>query len=66
MNLQVEFEVEDDGRWIAEIPALSGVLVYGSSRADAYQKARALALRVIADKIEHGELEETSFAFQAA
>ncbi|MCI0743562.1 MAG: type II toxin-antitoxin system HicB family antitoxin [Gemmataceae bacterium] len=46
---------ETDGRWIAEVPALAGVLVYGESRQDAIARAQALALRVLADRIEHGE-----------
>ena len=54
MNLRVELEQETDGRWIAEIPELPGVLVYGETRDQATQKARALALRVLADELEHG------------
>lgn len=46
---------EDDGRWIAEVPDLPGVLVYGTDKEDARKKAEALAFRVIADRIEHGE-----------
>jgi len=53
--LKIESEQEQDGRWIAEIPALPGVLVYGDTQADAKAKAQALALRVIADRLEHGE-----------
>lgn len=55
MKLILEFEREDDGRWIAEIPALPGVLVYGATKDEAQKKAETLALRVIADRIEHGE-----------
>lgn len=66
MNLRVEFDREEDGRWIAEIPSLPGVMVYGESREAAFQSARALALRMIADRIEHGEMNETTFAFEAA
>ncbi len=51
----VEVEREDDGRWIAEVPALPGVLVYGATEAEARAKAEALALRVIADRLENGE-----------
>jgi predicted RNase H-like HicB family nuclease len=54
-NLKVEFEREDDGRWIADIPALPGVTVYGRTRKQALAAAQALALRVIADRLEHGE-----------
>ncbi len=53
--LRIEIEREADGRWLAEVPALPGVLAYGASRAEAQTKATALALRVIADRIEHGE-----------
>jgi predicted RNase H-like HicB family nuclease len=55
MNLTVETEQEADGRWIAEVPELSGVLAYGSSREQAIAHAEALALRVIAERLEHGE-----------
>jgi predicted RNase H-like HicB family nuclease len=54
-DLKVEFSREDDGRWIADIPALPGVTVYGRTRRKALASAEALALRVIADRLEHGE-----------
>ena len=53
--LKIECEQETDGRWIAEIPALPGVLVYGDTENDARAKAKVLALRVIADRVENGE-----------
>ncbi len=53
--MQIEIEREDDGRWIAEVPDLPGVMVYGATRQDALAKAEALALRVIADRLDHGE-----------
>jgi predicted RNase H-like HicB family nuclease len=53
--MKIEIEREEDGRWIAEIPDLPGVLVYGDSRNEAISKAEALALRVLADRLEHGE-----------
>ena len=53
--LKVEFEQETDGRWIAEIPALPGVMAYGASRQEARSKVEALALRTLADRLEHGE-----------
>lgn len=56
MHLRVELDREDDGRVIAECVDLPGVLVYGTSEEDALGRAEALALRVIADRIEHGEL----------
>ena len=55
MNLKIEVEREADGRWIAEVLELSGCLAYGKTRADALAKAKALALRVLADRFEHGE-----------
>lgn len=51
----VELELEEDGRWIAEVPELSGVLVYGSTKQEAVRRAQALAFRVLADRLEHGE-----------
>lgn len=55
MQLTIETEREDDGRWIAELIELPGVLAYGQSRDDAIAAVQALAFRVIADRIEHGE-----------
>ena len=55
MNLKIEVEREADGRWIAEVLELPGCLAYGKDRADAVSKAKALALRVLADRLEHGE-----------
>jgi len=53
--MKIELEKEEDGRWIAEIPELPGVMAYGNSRNEAISKAEALALRVLADRLEHGE-----------
>jgi predicted RNase H-like HicB family nuclease len=53
--LKIEIEREEDGRWIGEVPDLPGVLAYGTTEAEARVKTAALALRVIADRIEHGE-----------
>ena len=53
--MKVEIEQENDGRWIAEIPELPGVMAYGEKQDDAISKAKILALRVIADRLEHGE-----------
>lgn len=53
--LTVETEQEADGRWIAEVRDLPGVLAYGASRAEAIVRAESLALRVLADRLEHGE-----------
>ncbi len=55
MNLNLECEQEEDGRWLAEVPQLPGVLSYGSSPEDAMSKAQILALRVLAERLEHGE-----------
>jgi len=51
-NFQIETDREEDGRWIAEIPELPGVLAYGANREDAIRSVEALALRVLADKLE--------------
>ena len=51
----IEVEQETDGRWIAEVPELSGVLVYGQSREEAVRRAQALTLRVLAERLENGE-----------
>ena len=68
MNFTIEFEQEEDGRWIAEVVDLPGVLVYGQTREEATARVQALALRVVADKLEHGEspLDMVSVSFKAA
>ena len=55
MDYSLEVEQEVDGRWLAEVPQLPGVLAYGSTPDQAMQRAESLALRVIADRLEHGE-----------
>lgn len=55
MKFTLECEREDDGRWLAEISQLPGVLAYGRSANEAMSKAEVLALRVLADRLEHGE-----------
>jgi len=64
----VELEQESDGRWIAEVPQLPGVLAYGKNAQDAQARAQALALRIIADRLEHGEAGPnlTTISFAAA
>ncbi|HET6250584.1 MAG TPA: type II toxin-antitoxin system HicB family antitoxin [Tepidisphaeraceae bacterium] len=52
----IEIEQEHDGRWIAEVPELSGVMVYGATREEAIAKVEALALRVMADRLESGKV----------
>lgn len=55
MNFTIEHEREEDGRWLAEVPELPGVLAYGATPDEAMAKAEALALRVLADRLEHNE-----------
>ena len=55
MQFRVEIEQEEDGRWIAEVIDLPGVLAYGNTLQEAKAKVQALALRVVADRLEHGE-----------
>ncbi len=67
-SFTIEAEQEEDGRWIAEIADLPGVLVYGETQKQAIAKVQALALRVIADRLEHEELNTAlaSVSFVAA
>lgn len=53
-QFKIELEQEDDGRWIGEVPALPGVMAYGPSRAEALAAVQVLALRAMADRLEHG------------
>jgi predicted RNase H-like HicB family nuclease len=55
-SLAVEYHREEHGRWLADIPALSGVTAYGRTRKQATMAVQALALRLIADRLEHGEV----------
>lgn len=55
MTFKVEVEQEEDGRWLAEVVELPGVLAYGATPDEARAKVQALALRVLADRLEHGE-----------
>ncbi|TMH18569.1 MAG: type II toxin-antitoxin system HicB family antitoxin [Betaproteobacteria bacterium] len=55
MKFEIECEREEDGRWLAEVPQLPGVLAYGSSADEAMAKSEILALRVLAEQLEHGE-----------
>lgn len=55
MNFTIEIEQEEDGRWLGEVLELPGVLAYGDTRDEAVSHAQALALRVVADRLEHGE-----------
>ena len=53
--LKIEVELEDGGRWIAEVPALAGALSYGATETEARTRVAALVYRIIADRLEHGE-----------
>jgi predicted RNase H-like HicB family nuclease len=66
--LKVECEREEDGRWIAEVPALPGVLAYGATPQEAQARAKALALRIVADRLDNGEPlpREIAAMFEAA
>jgi predicted RNase H-like HicB family nuclease len=55
MPLRIEVEQEDDGRWLAEVPDIAGVLAYGETREEAIERVQALSLRVLADRLDHGE-----------
>ncbi|MEO6331160.1 MAG: type II toxin-antitoxin system HicB family antitoxin [Gemmatimonadaceae bacterium] len=55
MNFRIEIEEETDGRWLAEVEALPGVASYGTTKTDAVAKVQALALRVLAERLEHGK-----------
>ena len=68
MNFKIELEREEDGRWMADIPDLPGVMTYGKDRDDAIAHVQALALRVLADRLEHSEAAPSllSVSFKAA
>jgi len=66
MHLDIETELEDDGRWIAEVPQLPGVLAYGATAEEASVKAEILALRVLAEKLEHGEAKPVEISISLA
>jgi predicted RNase H-like HicB family nuclease len=66
MDYQIEFEREDDGRWIAEIVSLPGVMAYGATKQEAQSKVQAIALRVIADNLERDHTTTDHVQFAAA
>lgn len=68
MTFQIATEQEADGRWLAEVSVLPGVLAYGTTETDAVAKVQALALRVLAERLDHGEAvsEFLTVSFQAA
>jgi predicted RNase H-like HicB family nuclease len=63
MGFHIEFDREEDGRWIADIPVLPGVLAYGDTQEEAKARAEALALRVVADRIEESKKAVPSVVF---
>ena len=66
MNFSIEYEQEEDGRWLAEVPELPGVLAYGTHAEEAMLKAEALALHVIAERLEQGESRPIPIYFSLA
>jgi predicted RNase H-like HicB family nuclease len=66
MNYRIEFDREDDGRWIAEITDLPGVMAYGASKEEAESKVQAIALRRIADTLERERTTMDHVQFAAA
>jgi predicted RNase H-like HicB family nuclease len=65
-HFTIEHEREEDGRWIAEVPELPGVLAYGTTADEAMAKAEVLALRVLADRLEHKEAKPQSISIGIA
>ena len=66
MTFSIEYEQEIDGRWLAEVLELPGALAYGRTMEEAVSKVQALALRIVADKIEHGEVPPDMFDIKFA
>ena len=66
VNLNIEIEREADGRWLAEVPQLPGVLAYGATRDEAVARVQVLALRVLAERLEHSESEPGSISISVA
>ncbi len=66
VNLDIECERESDGRWLAEVPQLPGVLAYGATRDEAVSRVQVLALRVLAERLEHSESEPGSISISVA
>ncbi len=66
MNFRIEYEQEEDGRWLAEVPELPGVLAYGTNAEEAMLKVEALALRIIAERLEQGESRPIPIHFSLA
>ena len=66
MNFTIEHEREEDGRWLAEVPELPGVLAYGATADEAMAKAEVLALRVLAERLEHNEAKPQPISIRIA
>lgn len=66
MNFMIEHEREEDGRWLAEVPELPGVLAYGATADEAMAKAEVLVLRVLAERLEHSEAKPQSITIGVA
>lgn len=66
LRLRIEIEQEDDGRWLADVVDIRGAMAYGKTRDEAIAKAKALALQIIADEVEHGERELGGLSFETA
>ncbi len=66
MKYAIEHEREEDGRWLAEVPELPGVLAYGTTADEAMAKAEVLALRVLAERVEHNEAKPQSISIGIA
>jgi predicted RNase H-like HicB family nuclease len=66
MKLSIECERETDGRWIAEVVQIPGAMAYGATRDEAMAKAEVVALRAIADRIEHGETKPLDLSISLA
>lgn len=66
MDLRIETEIEEDGRWIAEVPQLPGVMAYGETADEAAAKAEVLALRVLAERLEQGESKPVDISISLA
>ncbi len=64
MNFHIEYELESDGRWLAEVPEIPGVLTYGATADEAIAKAETLALRALAEQIETGENRPMSISIE--
>jgi predicted RNase H-like HicB family nuclease len=66
MKYSIECELEEDARWLAEVPELPGVLAYGDTAEEAMSKAQVLALRVLAERLEHGEARPVDISISVA